>query len=121
LGSSTGFTLTPGQACDLDGADLLPQITADMVIADKAFDANERVIEPLERASKSMVVPLKATASTGVTTIQNLQSASPHREFLRQTQAVPRHRHQIMTSALSISWPESTSPRLSSGSIEDRP
>jgi transposase len=61
LGNPTGFTLTPGQACDLDGADiLLPQITADTVIADRGFDADERVIEPLERAGKSIVIPPKA-------------------------------------------------------------
>jgi len=61
LGNPTGFTLTPGQACDLDGADiLLPQIEADIVIADKGFDADERVIEPLERAGKSIVIPPKA-------------------------------------------------------------
>ena len=59
LGNPTGFTLTPGQACDLDGADiLLPQIAADIVIADKGFDADERVIVPLEKAGKS-TVPVK--------------------------------------------------------------
>jgi hypothetical protein len=53
LGNPTRFTFTPGQACDLDSADIsLPQITADMVIADKGFDADERVIKPLERAGK---------------------------------------------------------------------
>ena len=61
LGNPTGFTLTPGQACDLDGADiLLPQIAADIVIADKGFDADERVIVPLEKAGKSPVIPPKA-------------------------------------------------------------
>jgi transposase len=61
LGNPTGFTLTPGQACDLDGADiLLPQIAADIVIADKGFDADERVIVPLEKAGKSTVIPPKA-------------------------------------------------------------
>src|SRR5450759_64025 len=61
LGNPTGFTLTPGQACDLDGADiLLPQIAADIVIADKGFDADERVIEPLEKAGKITVIPPKA-------------------------------------------------------------
>ena len=61
LGNPTGFTLTPGQACDLDGADiLLPQIKADIVIADKGFDADERVIEPLEKAGTSVVIPPKA-------------------------------------------------------------
>ena len=61
LGNPTGFTLTPGQACDLDGADiLLPQIEAAIVIADKGFDADERVIEPLEKAGKTIVIPPKA-------------------------------------------------------------
>ena len=53
--------LSPGQACDLDGADiLLPQIEADIVIADKGFDADERVIAPLEKAGKTAVIPPKA-------------------------------------------------------------
>jgi transposase len=61
LGNPTGFTLTPGQACDLDGADiLLPQIEADIVIADKGFDADERVIERLENAGKNAVIPPRA-------------------------------------------------------------
>jgi transposase len=61
LGNPTGFTLTPGQACDLDGADiLLPQIEADIVIADKGFDADERVIEPLDKVGKRTVIPPKA-------------------------------------------------------------
>jgi len=56
-----GFALTPGQACDLDGADILvPQIEADIVIADKGFDADERVIDPLEKAGKTTVIPPKA-------------------------------------------------------------
>lgn len=60
LGNPTGFLLTPGQAHDLDGADaLLPSIEADIVIADKAFDADERVIEPLEKAGKTPVIPPK--------------------------------------------------------------
>jgi len=61
LGNPTGFTLTPGQACDLDGADiLLPRIKADILIADKAFDADRRVIVPLEQAGKTVVIPPKA-------------------------------------------------------------
>jgi transposase len=61
LGNPTGFTLTPGQACDLDGADvLLPQIKAGVVIADKGFDAEARVIEPLTGAGKIAVIPPKA-------------------------------------------------------------
>jgi transposase len=48
LGNPLAFLLTPGQAHDLEGADaLLPQVQADILLADKAFDASKRVIEPL--------------------------------------------------------------------------
>jgi transposase len=61
LGNPTGFVLTPGQAHDLVGADhLLPQIKADVLIADKAFDADDRVIKPLTDAGKLAVIPSKA-------------------------------------------------------------
>jgi transposase len=61
LGNPTGFALTPGQAHDLEGADaLLPDLAADALIADKAFDAEERVIQPLEQAGKTVVIPSKA-------------------------------------------------------------
>jgi len=39
---------------------LLPDLAADALIADKAFDAEERVIEPLARAGKAAVIPPKA-------------------------------------------------------------
>jgi transposase len=61
LGNPTGFALSPGQAHDLEGADaLLPDLAADALIADKAFDAEERVRRPLERAGKTAVIPPKA-------------------------------------------------------------
>jgi len=53
--------LTPGQAHDLEGADtLLPQMAADTLLADKAFDADKRVIEPLLAAGKTAVIPPKS-------------------------------------------------------------
>jgi transposase len=58
LGRPLAFLLTPGQAHDLVGADtLLPQMTADLLIADRAFDADKRVLEPLAAAGKSAVIP----------------------------------------------------------------
>jgi transposase len=58
LGNPVGFFLTGGQAHDLVGADhLLPSMQADMLIADKAFDADERVIAPLAEAGKAAVIP----------------------------------------------------------------
>jgi transposase len=60
LGNPTGFFLTGGEAHDLVGADrLLPQVQADTLIADKAFDADERVIQPLQAAGKKAVIPPK--------------------------------------------------------------
>jgi transposase len=43
------------------GADhLLPRMEADTLIADKAFDADARVLEPLSVAGKTAVIPPRA-------------------------------------------------------------
>jgi transposase len=61
LGYPTGFLLTPGQACDLDGADLLlPAIVAPIVMADKGYDADQRVLQPWAQAGKTAVIPPQA-------------------------------------------------------------
>jgi transposase len=61
LGNPVGFFLTGGQAHDLIGADnLLPAMQAETLIADKAFDADARVIAPLAAAGKTAVIPPKA-------------------------------------------------------------
>ncbi len=63
LGNPTGFYLTPGQAHDLDGADVLLKDTpAQIVIADKAYDAQARVVEPLLAAGKTVVIPSRSTS-----------------------------------------------------------
>jgi transposase len=60
LGGSVNFHLTPGQACDLDGADLLlPKLTADTILADKGYDADKRVIDLLQSQGKTAVIPPK--------------------------------------------------------------
>jgi transposase len=38
----------------------LSGIAADIVIADKAYDADERVLEPLQKAGKTAVIPPQA-------------------------------------------------------------
>jgi hypothetical protein len=59
-GRRLDFLLTPGQAPDLAGAEaFLPAITADLVLADRAFDADERGITALQEAGKTMVIPWK--------------------------------------------------------------
>jgi transposase len=61
LGNPVGFFLTGGQAHDLVGADqLLPEMQAETLIADKAFDADKRVLAPLAAAGKEAVIPPKA-------------------------------------------------------------
>lgn len=61
LGYPLRFFLTPGQAHDLQGADaLLPHMKADILLADKAFDADQRLIEPLQKAGKTCVIPPKS-------------------------------------------------------------
>jgi len=61
LGNPTAFFLTAGQAHDLEGADaLLPHMQAETLLADKAFDADQRVIEPLLAAGKQFVIPPKS-------------------------------------------------------------
>jgi transposase len=61
LGNPIGFHLTEGQACELEGADvLLPRLEAKTVIADKGFDADKRVLDLLKEAGKQAVIPPKA-------------------------------------------------------------
>jgi transposase len=65
LGNPLSFYLTPGQACDLDGADrLLPKLTADTLLADKGYDADKRVIELLQSQGKTAVIPPKRNRIT---------------------------------------------------------
>jgi transposase len=65
LGNPVGFHLTGGQEHDLAGADaLLPELEAETLIADKAFDAYQRVLEPLAEAGKTAVIPPRKTRKT---------------------------------------------------------
>jgi hypothetical protein len=43
----------------------LPNMQAEMLIADKAFDADERVIEPLTAAGKTTVIEVAPENWTG--------------------------------------------------------
>ena len=57
--------LSGGEAHDLLGADqLLPEMQAETLIADKAFDADERVLEPLAAAGKTAVIPPRANRTS---------------------------------------------------------
>ena len=65
LGNPLRLLLTAGQVHDLVGADaLLPQMAADVLIADKAFDADERVTPATGRRRQVSRHPAKANRLT---------------------------------------------------------
>ena len=62
------IVLTAGQVHDLAGADaLLPGMEAKTLLADKAYDADKRVIAPLAAAGKTAVIPPKSNRKTART------------------------------------------------------
>lgn len=71
LCNPTGFHLTPGQAHDMDGADVLlaGTVVGAMILAGKAYDAQARVIDPLLDAGKIIVIlpnPIASTSLNGI-------------------------------------------------------
>ncbi|MBP9784868.1 MAG: transposase [Giesbergeria sp.] len=86
LGNPTGFRLTPGLAYDLERTDvLLKGAAAGAVLADKPYDAQARVIEPLLKAGKIVVIPPRATRV----------DPRDYDKHMHQAQAVPLHRHSL--------------------------
>lgn len=71
---------------------LLLNLAAETVLADKAYDADERVIEPLQSQSKIVVVLPHRNRLSQLEYDKHLYKARhlPH-EFLCQTQAVSSH------------------------------
>lgn len=69
LGNPLAFHLTPGEAHDLAGADaLLPAVLArgaKMLIADKAYDAEERILSRLRGAGAAAVIPQRSSSRAG--------------------------------------------------------
>lgn len=62
LGNPIGFHLTAGQSHDLEGADvLLNELQAEALLADKAYDADERVRERLQEKGCEAVIPSKSS------------------------------------------------------------
>ena len=61
LGNPTRFMLAPGPAHDRKGADrLLPDLKAEALLADRAYNADERVRVPLQKAGMTAVIPSKS-------------------------------------------------------------
>lgn len=123
LGNPTGFYLTGGQACDLEGADALMPILleADSVLADKAYDADERMINPLQQAGKTIVIPSKKNRKTQRAYDKVLYQARHLVEnfFVNSNSSVPLPLDMI--KPLVTSWPQFTSSQASFCLIDDRP
>ena len=67
-----------------------------MVLADKGFDADERVLIPLPRAGKVAVIPPKAKRKAPRNYDPELYKARRlTRKLLRHTQTLLRHRHTL--------------------------
>ena len=58
LGNPIGFHLTPANACDLAGADvLLEKLKAKALLGDKAYDADKRMLHVLKEKQIEAVIP----------------------------------------------------------------
>jgi transposase len=122
LGNPLRFLLTAGQVHDLAGADaLLPHMAAEIVIADKAYDADARVLKPLASAGKSAVIPPKQNRTAPRQFDEALYQTRHLIEnfFCKLKQSVPSPR--ATTKPREISSPPLTSPPLRSGLIDDTP
>lgn len=76
LGNPTGFHLTAGQAHDLQGADvLLADIEAGALLADKAYDADERVRQVLIAQGIEPVIPSKSNRNIAIDYDKDLYKA----------------------------------------------
>ena len=63
LGNPTGFYLTAGQAHDLNGADVLLDLSLSQTwLMDKAYNSEDRVIDPIRKNNGQVVMPAKSNA-----------------------------------------------------------
>jgi IS5 family transposase len=76
LGNPLRFLLTAGQVHDLAAGDaLLPQMAAQVLIADKAYDADERVLKPLASAGNP---PLSRLGKTEQRPASSMRRSTRH-------------------------------------------
>jgi len=76
LGNPTGFFVTAGQVHDLQGADvLIADIEAKALLADKAYDADERVRAVLKDQGVEPVIPSTSTRTEPIDYDQHLYKA----------------------------------------------
>jgi len=121
LGNPLAFLLSPGQAQHLEGADaFLPQMSAGTLLADKAFDADERVIEPLLVAGKIPAIPPKSSRKIQRAFRDCIRRGISSRTSSASSSSIAQLQ-PAMTRRSGISSPASSWQPPSSCSIEDRP
>jgi transposase len=121
LDNPIGFLLTPGQAHDLQGADaLLPHMHADTLLADKAFDADLPLIDPLQAAGKTCVIPPRSNRKDPRPYDKHIHKArhlvANFYCWLKQFRAIATRCDKAARN-FSLQSP----PPISLGSIQDRP
>jgi transposase len=120
LGNPTGCHLTPGQARDLEGADvLLPDTQASAVRADKAYDAQERGIAPLESAGKGVVIPSSRSRKKPRDYDRHLYQTRHLIENFLTSRSSTAPSPLVMTKPLATFSRQSIWPQQSFGSIDD--
>ena len=93
-------------------------MAADTLLADKAFDADERVLAPLAAAGKTAVIPPKANRKILRDYDKDLYKA---RHLIENFFAKLKQFRAIATRRPATSSLASISPPPPSGSIDDRP
>ena len=74
---------------------MLPQIAAEVLIADKAYDADERVLKPLASAGKSAVIPPRQHRTAPRHVDEALYQTRHLIENFFLNSNKPRHRHAL--------------------------
>ena len=106
--------VTGGQERDLAGADaLLPELEAETLIADKAFDADQRVLEPLAEAGKVAVIPPRQSRKAPRAFDKDLYKARHLIENFFAKLKRPAPLPLATTRPRDVSWPAFTWPPLS--------
>lgn len=87
------YLLTPEQSHDLEGADVLLNDTpGQTVIADKAYDAQTRVVEPSLGKGKGVVIPSRSAKKLSRKHNRHFYQVAPYDcKFLCTLEAVQGH------------------------------
>jgi transposase len=121
LGHPLKIALPGERVHDLAGADaLLPGMAAKASLADKAYDADKRVIKPLVAAGRAVVIPPKSNrkdlGSYDTVLYEARHSIENFFCWNKQYRAIARRTRPPETSSPHATWSS-----RSIGSIDERP